>query len=197
MIDFAHEEVLLLLALLAFGNVLNRPAEAHGPALRPGALKISKSITLRPADRAVSPPNPELMGVRLRIGGIERSPAVRREPCCVVGMHPFHEILDRYFIRSHIENFLKARIPRANTAKRIVLPPPEPGCIESELQTVFARLQVVLRRLSPGGSPAKLRHQGVDLGDRGFDRRQRTALSQSGRGARCVADRTCDNPAQP
>src|SRR5258706_10916645 len=98
MIDFAHEEVLLPRALLAFGNVLNRPAEAHGPALRPGTLKIGKSMTLRPADLAVSPPNPELMGIRLRIGGIERSLAVLPEPCCVVGMHPLHEILDRYFI---------------------------------------------------------------------------------------------------
>src|SRR5262249_21427473 len=68
MIDLAHEEMLLLLALLAFGDVLNRTAEAHGPAFRPGALKISKSMTLRPADRAVSPPNPELVAVRLRIG---------------------------------------------------------------------------------------------------------------------------------
>src|SRR6266478_5698988 len=32
MIDLAHEEVLLFLALLAFGNVLNSAAEAHGPA---------------------------------------------------------------------------------------------------------------------------------------------------------------------
>src|SRR5712692_7048989 len=197
MIDFAHEEVLLFLALLAFGNVLNRPAKARGPALRPGALKISKSITLRPADLAVSPPNPKLMGVRLRIGGIEGSLAIRREPCHVVRMHPLHEILDRYFVGSHIENFLKARIPRANAAERIVLPPPEPGCIESELQTVFARLQVVFRRLSPGGSPAKLRHEGIDLGDRGFVGRQRTALPQSDGSASRVADRARDNPAEP
>src|SRR5258708_15358228 len=138
MIDFAHEEVFLFLALLAVGDVLNRPAEAHDPALRSGALKISKSMTLRPADVAVSLPNPELMGVRLRIGGIERRLAVRREPCPIVGMHPLHEILDRYFIRGHIENFLKARIPRAHAAKRVVLPPPEPAFTENRLQTVLA-----------------------------------------------------------
>src|SRR5260221_6424265 len=118
MIDFAHEEVLLLLALLAFGNVLNRPAKARGPALRPGALKISKSITLRPADLAVAPPNPELMGVRLRIGGIERSLAVRREPCHVLGMHPLHEILDRYFIGGDLPKFPpNRRAPSHNCAR--------------------------------------------------------------------------------
>src|SRR5215470_17888648 len=73
MINLAHEEVLLLLALLAFGNVLNRAAEAHDAALRPRALKISKPMGLHPADLAVSPPNPILMvEVRLQIGRIER-----------------------------------------------------------------------------------------------------------------------------
>jgi len=63
--------VLLLLTLLAFGNVLNGAAEADDSALRPHAYKISKSISLHPADLAVSPPYPVLMmEVRLRIGRI-------------------------------------------------------------------------------------------------------------------------------
>src|SRR5215470_6180107 len=48
MIDLAHQEVLLLLAFLAFGNVLNGAAEAYGPTLRPGPLKIGKSVSLHP-----------------------------------------------------------------------------------------------------------------------------------------------------
>src|SRR5260370_11953612 len=93
MIDFAHEEVFLFLALLAFGDVLNRPAEAHDPALRSGALKISKSMTLRPADAAVSLPNPELMAVRLRIGGIRRRPPLRPDPSPAPPVPPLHTSL--------------------------------------------------------------------------------------------------------
>src|SRR5215467_14521410 len=63
MIDFTHEEVLLFLALLAFGNVLDRAGEVHELPLRPGALKISKSTTLHPADLAISPPNSVLIRV--------------------------------------------------------------------------------------------------------------------------------------
>src|SRR6266853_626879 len=70
MIDFSHEEVLLLLVLLAFGNVLDGAAEAHGPALRPGALKIGKSVSLHPADLAITPPDPEFARGAFRIGWI-------------------------------------------------------------------------------------------------------------------------------
>src|SRR5262249_27361984 len=104
MIDFAHEEVFLFLALLAFGNVLNRPAEAHSPPLRPGALKISKSVSLHPADLAISPPDPELAHGALRIDGIERRLAIRPKPFRVVRMNPLHEVLDRYLISGQLEN---------------------------------------------------------------------------------------------
>ncbi len=110
MIDFAHEEVLLLLALLAFGDVLNRPAEAHGPALRSGAFEISKPQGLHPADLAVCPPDPELGGGALRIDGIERSLDGRQDLFEVVRMHPLHDLLDRRLILGKIDNFLSARI---------------------------------------------------------------------------------------
>jgi hypothetical protein len=110
------------LTLLAFGNVLNSAAEAYDPALMPRALKISKSMTLHPADLAVSPPNPVLMvEIRLLIGRIERRLAVCPKPFRVVGMHALHELLDRYFVSGHVENSLKAPVPRANAADRIVL----------------------------------------------------------------------------
>src|SRR5262245_16430959 len=195
MIDFAHEEVLFFLALLAFGNVLSGAAEAHSMALRPGARKISKPMPLYPANRTVPAPNPVLMGERLRIDGIERRLAVRPKPFRVVRMHPLHDLFDRCLVGGKIENFLCPRIHRDYVAERIVLPPSELGCVESELQAIFARLQVPLRRLSPGGRPSKLRHQGVDLGDRSSARRQWTAFSQCSSGASCVTDRTCDEPA--
>src|SRR5262245_35216369 len=34
--------------------------------------------------------------------------------------------------------------------ERIVLPPPEPGCVESELQAIFASLQLLLYLLARG-----------------------------------------------
>src|SRR5258708_23166150 len=103
MIDFAHEEVLLLLALLAFGNVLGGAAEAHGPALRPGALKIGKSVSLHPADLAITPPDPEFARGALRIGGVERRLAVRPKPLPVVPMHPPHEVLHPYLLSRHLQ----------------------------------------------------------------------------------------------
>src|SRR5262249_5367177 len=39
-----------------------------------------------------------------------------------------------------IENFLKAAIPRDHAVDRIVLPPPEPACIEGKLEPSLARL---------------------------------------------------------
>src|SRR5262249_5161223 len=157
----AHEEVLLFLTLLAFGDVLNCPAEAYGQALRPGTLKVSKSVSLHPTDLTISPPDPELAGGVLRIGRIERRLAIRPKPFVVVRMHALHEVSDRYLISGQVKIFLKARISRANVAERIVPPPPESGCIESELQAVFARLQVMFRRLSPDGGFVKLRHKRV------------------------------------
>jgi len=64
MIDLAHEEVNLLLARFAFGNVRNGADEAGGPPLRPGALEISKPMSVDPADLAITPQNPVLMRVR-------------------------------------------------------------------------------------------------------------------------------------
>jgi hypothetical protein len=53
----------------------------------------------------------------------------------------------------------------------------------------------ILSRLSPRGGLSQFRHQSIDLGDWRFARRQRTALSQSGRGVGSVTDRARDEPA--
>jgi hypothetical protein len=53
MIDFAHQEVLLFLALLAFGNVLQSANETDGPPLRPGALEIGTPQSLLATHKAV------------------------------------------------------------------------------------------------------------------------------------------------
>src|SRR5258708_15983463 len=179
MIDFAHEEINLLLALLAFGSVLSGADEAREPSLTPGALEISKPMSLHPADLAVSPLNPVLMRVRLRIGGIERRLAVRPNPFRVVRMHPLHELLDRRLVSGKIENFLYARIHRDHAVERIVLPPPELGCVEGKLQTIFAVAQQILCCLPPDGGPPKLRHQRVDLCDVVSAPQHRAALSHS------------------
>src|SRR5262249_57879599 len=101
MIDFAHEEMLLLLALLAFGDVLNGAAQANGPSLGPDTLEIRKPMTLDPADLSVSPPHPILMDVRLRIGRVERSFAVSRGTCRIVGVVRIDESLVRFFVRNN------------------------------------------------------------------------------------------------
>src|SRR6266478_4188973 len=106
MTDFAHQKVNLLLALLAVGNVLCGADEAHELSLTPGALKISKPMSLHPADLAVAPLNSVLMRVRLRIGGIERRLAVGPNPFRVVRMHPLHELPDRRLVSRKIENLL-------------------------------------------------------------------------------------------
>jgi len=113
MIDFAHEEVLFFLALLAFGNVLDGADEAHDLSLGPGALTIGKPATLHPTDLAVSPPEPVLIRVGLRIGGIERRLADRPKPFHVVRMHPLHELFDRRLVLCdvEIENLPGARVP--------------------------------------------------------------------------------------
>jgi hypothetical protein len=55
MVDLAHKEVLPFLALLAFGNVLNRTTEAYELAVGPGTLKTSKSKYLAPANVSIPP----------------------------------------------------------------------------------------------------------------------------------------------
>src|SRR5258708_21029368 len=100
MIDFAHEEVFFFLALLAFGNVLSSATETHDPSLRPGTFKIREPMTLYPADRAVLPPNPELMvDVRLRIGGIQRRLPVRPNTLPLFPRHALNDLLDPHPIR--------------------------------------------------------------------------------------------------
>ena len=69
MIDFAHEEVFLLLALR---DVRYGANDACGSSLTQGALEISKPMHLHPADFPASPPEPELDRAGLRIGRIER-----------------------------------------------------------------------------------------------------------------------------
>jgi hypothetical protein len=54
MIDFAHKEVHLLLALLAFGNVPNGADNARGRALAPGAFEICEPLHLHPTNFAIS-----------------------------------------------------------------------------------------------------------------------------------------------
>src|SRR5258708_3008831 len=94
----------------------------------PAPSKYASPLT-HPTDRAVSPPNPKLMvDEGLRIGGIERPLAVRAKSFRIVRIHALHEVLDQYLISGHVEDFLKARIPPANAAVWIVLPPPELGC---------------------------------------------------------------------
>src|SRR5215472_1140291 len=66
MIDFAHEEVFLLLALR---DVRYGANDACGSPLTQGALEISKPMHLHPADFPASPLEPELDRAELRIGG--------------------------------------------------------------------------------------------------------------------------------
>src|SRR5260370_5279386 len=92
MIDFAHEEINLLLALLAFGNVLSGADEAREPSLTPGALEISKPMSLHPADLAVSPLNPVPMRVRLPIGGEQPRPPWPPNRLPLRSVPPLHSI---------------------------------------------------------------------------------------------------------
>jgi hypothetical protein len=64
MVDLAHKEVLPFLALLAFGNVLNRTTEAYELAVGPGTLKTSKSKCFAPAgQRRVDTRKPDRTGL--------------------------------------------------------------------------------------------------------------------------------------
>src|SRR5262249_41769923 len=111
MIDFAHEEVLLFLALLAFGDVLSGAGHAHGPSLPPVALEMTNPQSLHPTDLAVSPPEPELGGGTLWIDRIEGRRDGCPKPFHVVRMHRFQDLFDIRLILGEIENFLTARIP--------------------------------------------------------------------------------------
>src|SRR5215831_3344737 len=140
MIDFAHEEVLFFLALLAFGNVRNGADDTHRPLFAPGAIEICKPESLSPADLAVSPPKPELGRGPVRIDGIESRLERRQNSFHVVRMDQLYDLFKSRPVLSNIENFHRARIPRECALERIVLPPPEPGCVHGKLQTIFARL---------------------------------------------------------
>src|SRR6266446_837300 len=78
----------------------------------------------------------------------ERRLASRPKPFRAVRMHPLLDLLDRRLVRGNIENLLRARIPREHAVARIVLPPPELGCVHGKLQTRLARLQGLLRLLA-------------------------------------------------
>ena len=148
MIDLAHEEVLPFFPLLAFCNISDGADEGSDPSLMPNALKISKSMSLYPADFTVLPLDPILMRVGFWIGGIERRLAARPKQFRIVRMHPLLDFFNRHRVGDDIENFLKAPIPRDHAVERIVLPPPEPGCTEGELESCPARPQSLLRLLA-------------------------------------------------
>src|SRR5258707_9296811 len=156
MTDFAHEEVLFFLAFLAFGNVRDGADDADGPSLAPVALEISLPEGLHPPDLTVSPPDPELGRGAMRFGGIERRVVGRPNPFRIVWMHPVHELFDSGLILGDAQNFLRACIPGEDTAGRILLSCPKPGCAGGKLQSrpAFPQLglpfpQSILRPLSP------------------------------------------------
>src|SRR5215831_10822561 len=82
------------------------------------------------------------------IDRMERRLKVRLNHFHIVRMHQLHNLFDSRLIVGKIENFLTARIPRDDTVERIILPRPELGRVESKLQTIFARQQVLLRLLA-------------------------------------------------
>jgi hypothetical protein len=71
MIDLAHEEVQLLVALFVFGNVRYRTDDTDCSSVIPLTLKIDKAQGLHPAD-IISMTDPELVSVAPRLGGIEQ-----------------------------------------------------------------------------------------------------------------------------
>ncbi len=56
-------------------------------------------------------------------------------------MPPPNELLDIGPVLGNAKHFLQSSIPPDETVERVVLPPPEMGCVEGKLQTIFARLQ--------------------------------------------------------
>src|SRR5260370_1563422 len=63
-------------------------------------------------------------------------------------MHQLHDLLDSRLILGKIENLLRACITREHSAARIVPVRAELGYVESNLQAIFARQQVLLRLLA-------------------------------------------------
>jgi hypothetical protein len=143
MVDLAHEEAQPFLLLFAFGNILHGADDTHGSPPMSGTLEMNKSLHFHPADLGVSPLNPILMCGALRSGRMERCLAVRPKPFGVVWMHQLLQIFDRQHIRRNIENLSKTSIPRTHLGEHIVSPPPELGCVEGQLQTIFARLYLL------------------------------------------------------
>src|SRR5215471_16990931 len=108
MINLAHEQALPFLPPLAFGNVLSGTDHADGASLVPDALKMNERMGFCPADLAISAPVPELVGVGLQIGGIERRFDGRPNPFYVIGMHPPLELLDICPVVGNVEHLFYA-----------------------------------------------------------------------------------------
>src|SRR5260370_37408171 len=102
MIDLAHEEVHLLLALLAFANVRDGADDARARSLRPVALEISEPMRLSPMDLAVSRLNSELDRIRLPLPGIARRLEGRPNPFRIVRMHKLRDLFESRPILSNI-----------------------------------------------------------------------------------------------
>src|SRR5262249_18033671 len=122
---------------------------AHSPSLAPVALEMSKSMSLHPADVAGAPLNPVLRCVGSWISRIQSRLERLPNPLRVVRMQPLRNyVFDGYIARRSVENLLRASVTRDHATKRIILPPPELGCVESQLQTLFAGAQRMLRSLA-------------------------------------------------
>jgi len=92
-------------------------------------------------------------------------------------------------------NLLTAHIAQEHAAAGSYWYDPSWATLRAILQTIFALAQPILRCLSLGGGPSKARHEGFDLGDRGFvDGTDRPF--QGGRSASRVPTER-DSPAQP
>ncbi len=57
-------------------------------------------------------------------------------------MHPPRELFNIRVVFGNIEHLLHACIPQDDVVDRIVLPPPEPSCVEGKLQTISACLHL-------------------------------------------------------
>src|SRR5579871_314286 len=108
MIDFAHEQVLLFVLMLAFGDILSGADQADGVAFAPGPREMRKPMSLQPAHLADSRPNPELGHVGLWIDGIERRLHGRRNSSHVVWMHPIYELLEVNLLFGNAQEFHSA-----------------------------------------------------------------------------------------
>jgi hypothetical protein len=116
------------------------------------------------------------------------------------------EAIDRFVERIVISPKsieIHLREPRAVEATQTNRSSAAPHARDSDEDTAIAPAPVIT---VPWNAPAFVsvkgvlhqpHHEGIDLGDRGFVRRQRAAFSQSGRSACRLTDRACDKPAQP